>query len=1160
MRQRTKRSRSGRSRQSFGSQRARLELLALERRELLSVFPGFGTLSQVSGATPWPNTSDTVGQSGTYYLNSEVEPYLAVDPNNPLHLVAVWQQDRWSNGGSRGIMSAASFDGGQSWTATPLPGSTVNTGGSTLRASDPWVTIGPDGTVYADYLTLNDPNLENPRTLSANVSTNGGLTWSDAAAIITNSDNGFFNDKNSITADPYHPGAAYAVWDRLNFYNNTGPAMFSRTTDGGQTWSTPQAIYDPTYGQTLANQIVVLPGDVLVNVTNWIDYATNVETIQVQRSTDQGTTWSAPITVNTIQGVGVTDPDNGTGVRSGDDIPMIAVDRTSGNLYVVWQDGRFSGGTHDDIAFTMSTDGGQTWTVAQKVNQTPTGIPAGDQQTFTASVAVAANGTVAVSYYDFRNNTAMAGLDADYWIAFANPSQPGFTFGNEQRLTNSSFNMELAPYANGLFVGDYEALYAGGSSFNTFGALFGAAVSSSDPTSIFFRGAVPPNTLSMPPIPTSSAVEGQNFTATVPFSDSSPHPDANSYSAVISWGDGTTSTLTASNGGIVADGAGSFHLVLSHVYGDETTSPLILSAEVTDNAGGDARQGAYLTVGDAPLSAGALTPPAAVEGQGFSNVTVFHFTDANPYAVAGDFSADVSLGNGSRVTLTSTPSANGQIVAAGDGFDVRLTYTYDEEVSGGVFAVAVTDVGGSTVSASTNGFSVADAPLAGVLTPPAAVEGQAFSNVTVFHFSDADPGGIWSDYTAVVTLGDGNTVTLTGFGSANGQIVAAAGGGFDVRLTYTYAEELSGATFAVRVTDIGGATTSASTNSFSVADAPLTATPRTITATEGSAVTGVVVATFTDADPGGVASDYAATVNWGDGGASASVMIVADGNVAGQFDIVASKSSPYAHAGSYSITVMISDAGGATATANSTAQVADAALTAAGATFSATEGASWSGTVATFTDANTLDSIGSYSATIAWGDGNSSAGTIVAGGGAGQFVVQGTHTYAEAGAYAVHVTINDVGGSTAQATSTANVADAALSGSAVNFTTSRNRLFSGVVATFSDANSSAPVGDFTATIAWGDGASSSGTVAVRTGGGFQVSGSHTYTKKGTYTFTVTIVDRDGARLVVSGKATVNNGAAAQQLAQDAAFIDPSWLTAGDFADPFHRDRYGRIIG
>ncbi len=49
------------------------------------------------------------------YPNSEVEPYLAVNPTNPNNLIAVWQQDRWDDSGSRGNLAEVSFDGGNSW-------------------------------------------------------------------------------------------------------------------------------------------------------------------------------------------------------------------------------------------------------------------------------------------------------------------------------------------------------------------------------------------------------------------------------------------------------------------------------------------------------------------------------------------------------------------------------------------------------------------------------------------------------------------------------------------------------------------------------------------------------------------------------------------------------------------------------------------------------------------------------------------------------------------------------------------------------------------------------------------------------------------------------------------------------------------------------------
>jgi hypothetical protein len=79
------------------------------------------------------------------------------------------------------------------------------------------------------------------------------------------------NDKESVTADPTKPNDAYATWDRLvspstsanpSAFIHTpafrGPAMFSKTTDGGVTWSTGRPIFDPgTKNQTIGNQIVV---------------------------------------------------------------------------------------------------------------------------------------------------------------------------------------------------------------------------------------------------------------------------------------------------------------------------------------------------------------------------------------------------------------------------------------------------------------------------------------------------------------------------------------------------------------------------------------------------------------------------------------------------------------------------------------------------------------------------------------------------------------------------------------------------------------------------------------------------------------------------------------------------------------------------------------
>ena len=67
------------------------------------------------------------------------------------------------------------------------------------------------------------------------------------------------------------------------------------------------------------------------------------------------------------------------------------------------------------------------------------------------------------------------------------------------------------------------------------------------------------------------------------------------------------------------------------------------------------------------------------------------------------------------------------------------------------------------------------------------------------------------------------------------------------------------------------------------------------------------------------------------------------------------------------------------------------------------------------------------------------------------------------------------------------------------------------VATFTDANPNATASNFTATINWGDGTSTNGTVVAQSGGGFAVDGTHTYADEGKYTVGVSITDVVAAR-------------------------------------------------
>jgi hypothetical protein len=280
--------------------------------------------------------------------------------------------------------------------------------------------------------------------------------------------------------------------------------VFTRTTDGGATWETARAIVQTASQSYIQfNQILVLPSGTVVDIFEFYAEQPNkpitFTNLQVMRSTDHGQTWSSPINAVTMTPLylpngttRVVDPETGQVVRDTTN-PSSAVDSRNGNLYAVWEDGRFSNFQYNDIAFSMSADGGFTWSAPIRVNQTPLNIPALDRQAFFPSIAVAANGTIGISYYDFRFNDSSPGLPTDRWLAQCSPSSNVLAanpacWNSEVRLTNSSFNMEaVVPYFFGIFLGDYFGLAASGDGFvNTF-----TAIDSQNITSIFARRVGP---------------------------------------------------------------------------------------------------------------------------------------------------------------------------------------------------------------------------------------------------------------------------------------------------------------------------------------------------------------------------------------------------------------------------------------------------------------------------------------------------------------------------------------------------------------------------------------------------------------------------------------------------------------------------------------------
>jgi hypothetical protein len=293
-------------------------------------------------------------------------------------------------------------------------------------------------------------------------------------------------------------------------------------------------------------------------------------------------------------------------------------------------------------------------------------------------------------------------------------------------------------------------------------------------------------------------------------------------------------------------------------------------------------------------------------------------------------------------------------------------------------------------------------------------------------FSDANASPTIGDFTATVAWGDGTTDTLTSAGGG----IKASGSNFAILDSHTYNAPLTGATFSVTITDVGGSSTSTSATINVKQSAGLTINSLTPGSyTEGVEGPMMAVANFSDSNA--KATTFTATVTFGDG--TSVNKTLANGGIVknpdGSYSVLLDHR--YGEEGNYTFSVKVSDNVGNTTSSAASITVADAPLTIKTFTLpSPKEHVSFTSTVVTFTDANSRPDSKDYTATINWGDGTSSSETLANGGikvGTGNvFSVVGTHTYSTFGNFTFSVQVVDKGGASTSTSAVINVLQGAI--------------------------------------------------------------------------------------------------------------------------------------
>ena len=381
------------------------------------------------------------------------EVTIAINPKNPDNIVAASFQTGRPPHPRAGSYFYLSMDGGKTWKTTPVE----NPKG--LTQGDDVVYFGSDGSAYHAHLSfvgiraLRPPRAENG--ILVETSKDGGLTWNESVPAINHINSVTpFEDKPGIVVDNApdspHKGNVYLAWTRFDVYGSRDPEChsqiyFSRSTDGGKTFSMPFRISD-NGGDCIDSDNTVEGAVPAVGPKGevYIVWAGPLGLI-AKKSLDGGLTFSKDKVMDSMPGgwdFSVAGLDRANGM------PVTGVDLSGGpnkgTLYVNWIDARNG---DPDVFVSSSRDGGENWSAPIRVNDDP--LKNGKVQFFTWMSVDPADGAVNVVFYDRRDTSGTSTK-----LIMARSIDGGRTFVNHQ-IDQPAFVCDP-----NVFFGDYSNISA----------------------------------------------------------------------------------------------------------------------------------------------------------------------------------------------------------------------------------------------------------------------------------------------------------------------------------------------------------------------------------------------------------------------------------------------------------------------------------------------------------------------------------------------------------------------------------------------------------------------------------------------------------------------------------------------------------------------------
>jgi len=417
------------------------------------------------------------------FTNSTSQHATEVEPSayaRGMTIVSAFQTGRFLVAGASDIGFATSQDGGNTWTAGALPGTT-----SIVQPGSPFMSVSDAAVAYDAarqvWLIVSLPIPFGAIAPAALVSrSTDALHWNDPVSVAPGQ---AASDKTWIACDdgaasPFF-GHCYVEWDDPSA---NGIVHMSVSNDGGATWGPPQSTVGN--GTGLGGQPLVQPnGTVIVPLDDF-----NEQTILAFVSRDGGASWTQPVLVSPV-----IDHLEAGGLRSG---PLVSAGiDAGGTVYAVWQDCRFRPRcAANDLVLSASHDG-VGWSAPARIPIDATGSGIDHFIPGLAVDAATAGAHLGVTYY-YYGNTACTQANCQLFAGFVSSPDGGATWTAPTRLAGPMNLTWLPQTTQGFMVGDYMAsVFSGGQPIGVFeianapaGTRFDQATYASRPGALVLQG------------------------------------------------------------------------------------------------------------------------------------------------------------------------------------------------------------------------------------------------------------------------------------------------------------------------------------------------------------------------------------------------------------------------------------------------------------------------------------------------------------------------------------------------------------------------------------------------------------------------------------------------------------------------------------------------